>query len=293
MPPAPPLRYLSYAKINWYLDVLDRRPDGFTNIETVFQSISLHDELHVAPSETLHFTCTDPQLGGEDNLVLRAAQLLQEKAGCNQGAALHLVKNIPVAAGLAGGSGDAAAALVALNTLWDLKLNEDALHDLGAMLGSDIPFCLQGGLAAATGRGEVLEALAPIETQWLVLVHPPLEIKAGDVYKHPALARSREIPVDGKTPGFRDALAHIRGGYVSGGMFNRMESAVFADKAQLRAIPRELLNLGASAAIMSGSGPVFFGLANSELAAHRIAKGFKEYPTYVVHSVDKGVELIP
>jgi len=292
MPAGASLRYRSHAKINWYLDVLQRRPDGFTDIETIFQSVSLHDELHFSPAKKLNFTCNDLELDNSDNLVCRAARLLQEATGCTLGARIHLEKRIPVAAGLAGGSGNCAAALIALNRLWELGLDRDRLHGLGAELGSDVPFCLEGGLMAATGRGEILESLPPLKTQWLVLVHPPLEIKAGDVYNHPSLARSRETAEDGKTPGFRDAIAHIRGGQPAGATFNRMESAVFIEYPRLKEIPPKLLDLGATAAIMSGSGPVFFGLAPSELAAHRIAKGFSRFPVHVVHTVDRGVSEI-
>lgn len=289
MPPLAPLRFRSYAKINWYLDVLDKRADGFNNIETIFQSVSLYDELQLEESDTLELTCTDSSLSGDDNLVIRAARLLQEHAGCDLGARIHLEKCIPVAAGLAGGSGNCAAALLALNMLWGLELDSAVLHDLAAKLGSDVPFCLEGGLMAATGRGEVLAPLPPMATRWLVLVHPPIEVKAGDVYQHPQLVRSNEKPADGKTQRFQDALAHIRGGYASGAMLNRMENVVLSEFPQLQRIPRKLLELGAENALMSGSGPVFFALAPSELDAHRIARGFTEFPTYVVHTVEHGV----
>lgn len=289
MPPLAPLRFRSYAKINWYLDVLDKRSDGFNNIETIFQSVSLYDELHFDAADTLTLLCDDGALENDDNLVLRAARRLQQYTGTNRGVHIYLEKNIPVAAGLAGGSGNCAATLVALNEFWELNLDRPSLHALAGELGSDVPFCLEGGLMAATGRGEVLEALPPMSPRWLVLVHPPIAVKAGEVYQHPQLVRSHERPVDGKTPRFQDALAHIRGGYAAGVMLNRMENVVLSEYPELQRIPRKLLDLGAENALMSGSGPVFFALAPSELDAHRIAKGFTEFPAFVVQTIDHGI----
>lgn len=287
--------YRSHAKINLYLDVLNRREDGFTNIETIFQTVGLWDELRFAPAQTgTHFTCNDPALSDPDaNLVCRAAALLRKQTGATQGVAIHLEKHIPVAAGLAGGSGNAAAALVALNDLWDLRLGEDALQDLAGQLGSDVPYCLRGGTVAATGRGELMEKLDPIPPQWLVLVHPPLAITAGYAYGHPRLTRNTTEPVAGKTQAFRDALGRLARGDIAAVMFNRMESGIFHDHPALAAIKARLRDLGCTASAMSGSGPTVFGLCANENAARTVANQIQDYPVTVFETINHGVMRCP
>ena len=157
--------YRAPAKINLALEILGRRPDGFHEIASVIQAVGLYDELHVAPAATLRFTCDRSTLAGPDNLVLQAARALQDATGCQRGAALRLCKGIPVAAGLGGGSSDAATALVALNRHWRLGLSLAELSRIGATLGSDIPFFLAGPTAFVSGRGERVEQLPPPSTR--------------------------------------------------------------------------------------------------------------------------------
>ena len=165
------VRVRAYAKINVVLEVLGRRADGYHEICTILQAIGLFDELVCAPAAEL--TLEAPPLpDAAPNLVLRAAEALQEATGCQAGAAITLHKQIPVAAGLGGGSADAAATLVALNALWKLYLERDELARIAATLGTDVPFFLLGGTALATGRGEQLEALPDPLPRWLVLLLP-------------------------------------------------------------------------------------------------------------------------
>ena len=247
----------AYGKINLYLDVLGRRPDGFTNIETIFQTVSLHDTLTFERRDVeLLMTCSDASLDvDESNLVLRAAALLKARTGCDKGIHVHLDKRIPVAGGMAGGSVDAAATLRALNELWELELTDAALHSCALELGSDVPYCLMGGTVAATGRGEILEPLAPIPETRFVLVQPPLGISAGEVYNHPALTRNDEESADGRTPSFERALASVREGRIADMMFNRMESAIFTMHPKLATLKTQLLDAGCVSAVVSGSGP--------------------------------------
>ncbi len=165
-----------YGKINIVLEVLRKRPDGYHEIATVLQSISLADELECAPAADL--TLDAPALpDNAPNLVLRAAEALQDATGCQAGAALTLRKGIPVSAGLGGGSADAAAALVALNHAWKLYLEPAELARIAASLGSDVPFFLLGGTALATGRGEQLDALPDPLPRWLVLLIPDVLVR--------------------------------------------------------------------------------------------------------------------
>ncbi|MFA6240688.1 MAG: 4-(cytidine 5'-diphospho)-2-C-methyl-D-erythritol kinase, partial [Candidatus Hydrogenedentales bacterium] len=192
----------SHAKVNFYLDVVRRRRDGYHDIETLFQTISLADTLvvEVRPAE-LSMECSNPALEcGPSNLVLKAAEMLRKATGCRIGAHMNLAKRVPIAAGLAGGSGNAAAALVALNALWNLDLPNARLRRMALALGSDVPYCLEGGTVAATGRGERMCKLNPVPESWLVLVHPPFAVSTRAVYTSPLLHISEERPFAGRTP---------------------------------------------------------------------------------------------
>ncbi|MBI2856268.1 MAG: 4-(cytidine 5'-diphospho)-2-C-methyl-D-erythritol kinase [Chloroflexi bacterium] len=176
----------AYAKVNLTLEVLGKRSDGYHQVATVMQTVDLADELSFAPSERLLFRCNLSSLETADNLVLRAATLLKERTGCDRAAEIRLQKSIPVAAGLGGGSSDAAATLMALNRMWELALGPDELHGLAASLGSDVPFFLIGGTALAQGRGEEVQALPPMRGVHFVLLVPPVEIpqKTATLYGH-------------------------------------------------------------------------------------------------------------
>jgi 4-diphosphocytidyl-2-C-methyl-D-erythritol kinase len=282
----------SYAKINLYLDVLNQRRDGFNNIETVFLTVGLFDTLTFeAGAGGVELACSHPELPCDaSNLVLRAAQALRNMTGCAQGARIRLEKEIPIAAGLAGGSGNAAATLQALNRLWGLDLPRRALYRLALDLGSDVPYCLEGGAMAATGRGERLTPLPPVpEAPWFVLIHPPIQVTARMAYTSPILERSPEQPFAGRTASFRRALRAFRGGRWADAVSNRMETAVFPVFPELAMIKRRLLDAGCPAAAMSGSGPTVFGVCATRAGADRAAALFPEYRASVVPPVCHGV----
>src|SRR4030042_3844503 len=165
----------AYAKINLTLEVLSKRPDGYHEIASVLQAISLADTLTFEPAETLDLNCNVPELQTGDNLVLKAARLLKEISGYKKGARINLTKRIPLAAGLGSGSTDAAATLLGLNKLWGLNLAHNKLLELAAKLGSDVPFFLYGGTALAQGRGEKLTALPAATELWMILLKPAIE----------------------------------------------------------------------------------------------------------------------
>jgi 4-diphosphocytidyl-2-C-methyl-D-erythritol kinase len=283
----------SYAKINLYLDVLRQRPDKFHDIETIFQSVSLCDELSIEPtSGVLSLTCTNARLDcGAENLVLRAAIALRERTNCKAGAKMVLNKRIPIAAGLAGGSGNAAAALFALSEVWGLKLSPAELAGIGLALGSDVPYCLRGSTVAATGRGEIMRPLKSLVDVWFVLVHPDLHVNTRDVYLSPLLRKNREKRVDGFTPSFRQALKRFEVRNFPAALFNRMEGPVFSMHPQLADIKRAMLDAGCTVAIMSGSGPTVFGLCASQTLARAVAAKLAPLKTTVATSVPHGVEL--
>ena len=288
------LLYRSYAKINLYLDVLKRRRDGYHNIETIFQTVDLCDELSFAEEpHRIAITCSTPDLDtGEGNLVYKAAALLRGKYAVRQGARIHLEKHIPIAAGLAGGSGNAAAALIALNVLWDLRLPAEILRAHALELGSDVPYCTLGGAALATGRGEQLAPLPPLKSGWFVLLHPPIAVSAARTYNHELMTRNEETAFAGRTRSFRRALRHHARGDFAQLVFNRMETPVFHDFPHLAEAKHRLLEAGCTAAAMSGSGSTLFGVCAAKRDAGRVAEQFPEFRTSVVKPVPVGVERI-
>ncbi|MBI4758138.1 MAG: 4-(cytidine 5'-diphospho)-2-C-methyl-D-erythritol kinase, partial [Chloroflexi bacterium] len=179
----------AYAKINLTLDILGRRPDGYHEIASVMQAISLHDTLVFSRGQGLCIDCSDRRLAGPDNLVHRAAELLHREMGGVQGARVRLTKRIPLATGLGGGSSDAACALLGLNALWRLGLGQDRLAELASRLGSDVPFFLTGGTALVQGRGERVTPLPRPAPSWLVLAVPPVDVSAKTRTLYEALAR--------------------------------------------------------------------------------------------------------
>ena len=173
------------AKVNLTLEVLHKRADGYHEIASVMQAVSLFDSLKLSMAEEVQLVTDLPELGTQDNLVYRAARLLKETTGVSRGAEIKLRKSIPVAAGLGGGSSDAAATLLGLNRLWGLNLGNDELQALAARLGSDVPFFLGEGTALAQGRGERISTLPAPPTSWLVLLfyQNRLENKTAAAYK--------------------------------------------------------------------------------------------------------------
>jgi 4-diphosphocytidyl-2-C-methyl-D-erythritol kinase len=286
------IRCRSYAKINLYLDVLQRRPDGFHDIETVFQSVDLADELAFTETESgVSVACDAPGVPTDErNLAVRAALALREASGCRKGAYITLKKRIPAAAGLAGGSGNAAAALLALNRLWSLGRSAPELADLGARLGADVPFCMTGGTMAATGRGEHLEPVEAPRDLVYVLVHPNAAVSTAEVYGAPDLPRRSDPRPAGKTERFRKALAALAAGEFAHCVANSMETVVFQRRPELAPMKQRLLDAGCVAAAMSGSGPTLFGVCRDKTQALGVAAAAVA-PATVARSAPCGVEF--
>ena len=171
------IRVDAHAKLNLTLEVLGRREDGYHEVASIMQTLDLADTVTIRPADSLGLSCTVPELSGAENLALRAAELLRREAGVSDGASIHIEKRIPVAAGLGGGSADAAATLVGLNRLWRLHLSEDRLRRVGAKLGSDVPFLIEGGTATGLGRGERVRHIPTPRLPWLVISTPNVEMR--------------------------------------------------------------------------------------------------------------------
>jgi 4-diphosphocytidyl-2-C-methyl-D-erythritol kinase len=261
------------AKLNLFLRVLGRRADGFHEIETLVQPLTLADGVEARVAEDgfelqVVGEYADQVPEGEDNLALRAARVLAEEAKISKGARLLLVKRIPVAAGLGGGSSDAAAALRALDLLWNCRLGADALVRLAARIGSDVPALVGGGPVLARGRGERVESVNLMKTWWVV-VTPPFAVRAEEAY---GWWDEYGGPV-GRDPA--RLLAALEGDdptAVGRLLFNDLEGPASARHAEIRAVRSALLEGGALGVVMCGSGPTVAGLARDGDHAEELAR---------------------
>lgn len=260
------------AKVNLTLDILGKRADGYHEVRSVMQTIGLADRLEVTAAAELAFTCTEPALATPENVVYRAARLLQEEYGVRRGAALRLEKRIPVAAGLGGGSSDAAGTIAALNRLWDLRLPLAEQQRLAAQLGSDVPFFLTGGMALATGRGERITPLPPLPSHWVVLVPLPVALSTAAVY-------GAVTPAD-YTSGVAtaDAVAAAQRGSLSAQSrwHNALARPARVLAPHVAAAQTALQQAGAEHAHVSGSGPTVFSVTGEEAGARVLAAKLRE-----------------
>ena len=258
----------AYAKVNLTLAVGEKRPDGYHEVVSVMQRVSLHDTLTAEQTrEGITLTCSDPALpSGEENLAHRAASLFFRETGIAGGAALTLEKRIPSQAGLGGGSSDAASALLALRKLYAPALSDTELETMAAALGSDVPFFIRGGTQLATGRGEVLSPLPPLTDGWFVIVKPTESFSTPAMYR-----RLDELP-----PACTPPLPPLQGGLpaLAAGLFNRFEAAIPAGSA-VWDIMAWLAAYGALASLLSGSGSAVFGLFDTETAVHAAVEALR------------------
>ena len=259
----------AYAKINWTLDVLDRRDDGYHELKSVMQTIALADTLRLTPEAPgrLTFACNVPELNTQDNLAVRAARAMQRVAGtAAPGIRVELSKCIPTQAGLGGGSSDAAAMLVALNALWRLGLDDPALERIGADLGSDVPFFIRGGTAVIAGRGERVSPLPDAEQLWLVVAKPAVSVPTPAVFR--ALT-----PEDFGHGAWTDAVttAVLAGSEMPFGLLhNDLEPGVLRSFPEVAEARNTLAHAGAPVVRMSGSGSALFAPFREVDAAARV-----------------------
>jgi 4-diphosphocytidyl-2-C-methyl-D-erythritol kinase len=270
----------SPCKVNLLLNILGRRPDGFHELETVLQPVAVCDRLSFERSgRDLQLTCNAPGLPTDGrNLVYRAATQFLEAAGIKEGVRVDLQKNIPLAAGLGGGSGNAATTLLGLNELFGGPLGADQLQRLAASLGSDVPFFLQSGPALGTGRGEriePLEAFTALKGAAFVLIHPGFGIATAWAYQQ--LARFPQA-LNGRPGRAQELISRLQGAELraAGAEFYNSLEAPALEKYPLLALFQEFLRAnGAAATLMSGSGSTTFALAPNLSAAEALAEKFK------------------
>ncbi|MEJ7846950.1 MAG: 4-(cytidine 5'-diphospho)-2-C-methyl-D-erythritol kinase [Pyrinomonadaceae bacterium] len=250
----------SFAKINLHLEVLGKRSDGYHDLCTIFQTVSLHDTLDFEKSGELRLTCDDPQIPTDGrNLIVAAANLLKERSNVDSGAEIHLEKRIPSPGGLGGGSSNAAAALVGLARLWDIEISMAELVEIAVEIGSDVPFFLYGGTAAGTGRGTDITRMNDFDGKYMLIVTPDVAVSTRKAFEGLNLT----------TTGAKSILNNCRFDGESidlqrAALRNDFETTVFAAHPEIGNVKRTLLHLGARQALMSGSGASVFGIFDKE-----------------------------
>jgi 4-diphosphocytidyl-2-C-methyl-D-erythritol kinase len=271
---------LSPAKINLGLEILDRRPDGYHEIRTILHAITLFDELAASPSRQQRLTINDPRLDHSENLAVRAAHVWSEEIDPrHRSLDLHLTKRIPAAAGLGGASSNAASVLMIANALYELEPDPARMHALAARLGSDVPFFLDGPAAVASGRGEALRPISPLSEAWLVLATPNISIPKK------TLTMYRSLKPEDFTRGdfVADAAASIERGKPLNEqhLFNAFERPLMRLYPELEWLPRNMRSYGANRVGLSGAGPTWYAMMDSEPAAVTLANKLRMQPLSV------------
>ncbi|CAM3254923.1 4-(cytidine 5'-diphospho)-2-C-methyl-D-erythritol kinase [Filibacter tadaridae] len=264
------------AKINLTLDVLHKREDGFHEVEMIMTTVDLADRVWLrSTNDGLITIKTSERFVPSDrkNFAYQAAELLQRKYGIKKGVEITLEKSIPVAAGLAGGSSDAAATLRGLNRLWNLRIEADELASLSAQIGSDVAFCVHGGTALATGRGEIIERLPIPPNCWVILAKPAISVSTADIYGKLNLATIQHP----STAGMIDALEESNYEAMCKAVGNVLEPVTMELYPQVITLKEQMVKFGADAVLMSGSGPTVFGLVQHESRVPRIYNGLKGF----------------
>lgn len=257
------------AKVNLGLDVLRRRENGYHDVKMVMQTVNLYDTLTISKTENAQIiitTNTGELPLNEDNLIYKAAKLLSTHTGKEYGVKIHLDKQIPIAAGMAGGSTDAAATLLGLNALYDLGLNKEELAKIGVKIGADVPYCIYGGTCLSEGIGEVLTKLPDAPDCFVVIAKPGIGVSTKYVYENLHIETVKDHPdIDGMI----DAIKADNLDGVAQKMENVLETVTIKRYPEIAVMKECLLENGAENALMSGSGPTVFGIFKEEEKAKR------------------------
>ena len=284
----------SRAKINLSIDVLGKRQDGYHLVEMIMQTIDLYDliEINEKDNDQITIKSTSDEIPLDcNNLVYKAANLIKKTFNINKGVEIHIKKNIPVAAGMAGGSSNAAAVLVGLNKLWNLNLSNQQLEKIGLKLGADVPFCINGGAVLASGIGEELTPIKGLTKDVCILVcKPDLFVSTKEVYE---CIDSKDIDKRPNNKFLIECLKNEDTRQLAENMFNVLEGVTVEMHPVIQQIKDIMITNKALGAMMSGSGPTVFGLYENKEDAYMcksiLEKQFKQ--TFVVACEEKGVEV--
>ena len=286
----PPVRLKAFAKINMRLEILGRRPDGYHELRTIFQTISLHDtiELETTRGSSVELVVEgDAGLANEPskgNLVHRAIEAARRELGWKRGVRATLTKRIPVGRGLGGGSSDAAAALVGMMRLARKTIEADRLMEIGSSLGADVPFFLFGGRALGIGRGDEIYPLPDRPRQTVLVISPhDIAVRTADAYGWLRRGLTKRAQ-----PRRIWSFCALCWGSQDAGLLNDFEAAVFPRHSRLGIIKRKLLQSGAADASLAGSGSAVFALFRSPAMARRAAQGFPQDQVFICDTVSRG-----
>ncbi|WP_370835484.1 4-(cytidine 5'-diphospho)-2-C-methyl-D-erythritol kinase [Clostridium tertium] len=269
------MRMKAYAKVNISLDIVGKREDGYHLLEMIMQSIDLYDEIVIEKQKKeITIKCNKPYVPTDErNLAYKAAQLFIEKYDIDSGVNINIKKNIPVCAGLAGGSTDAATVLKIMNSLFDINASDEELMVLGLKLGADVPYCIKGGTALCKGIGEEVTALKGFKDKVIVLVKPPFGVSTNSVYQEFNIEKARNHP---NTSLIIDAINNDNLKMVCDNMKNLLENVTLRKHKILINIKEEMRHNGAMGTMMSGSGPTVFAFFDDMLKAQRCFEKMKE-----------------
>ncbi|QSZ27478.1 4-(cytidine 5'-diphospho)-2-C-methyl-D-erythritol kinase [Aceticella autotrophica] len=280
----------SYAKINLSLDVLGRRSDGYHLVSMVMQSVNLYDMLVFEKSDNLSINCNNRDIPlDENNLIMKAALILKDKYG-GSGAEIFLNKKIPIAAGLGGGSSNAAATLYALNKLWKLNLNKKDLKEIALLLGADVPFFIEGGTKLSEGIGERLKDLKAPKMSVLI-VNPAVNVSTAEVYK-----RYDDLNISNNNY-TKKMIKAINSGNIyniAEKLGNDLERVTINMYPIIEKMKTDMAELGAIGTLMSGSGSTVFGIFDEDKLLQNAEKEFNKrgFFAYIANTIDKGIEFI-
>ena len=289
------MRLSAFAKINWSLDITGVREDGYHLMDMLMQPISLADEIELSPlfSEEIRLTTGGypPCRADEHNLAYRAAEALKKATGFPLGVSIHVEKQIPIGAGLGGGSADAAGVLFGLNRLWETGLSGAELESIGLTLGADVPFCLRGGLARTTGIGENLKAVPNKYCYWLIVVQPCHGLKTGEVFqlwrdgpelRHPDTDAAETALREGSLTDLCDGIGNV------------LEPVASRLRPEIPQAIRELRNAGALRAVMTGSGSAVFGIFQSSVLAEKAWRQLRTRwrNTFLCHTQQDSIRIL-
>ena len=270
------MRLQAFAKINLGLDVLGKREDGYHEVRMIMQTIRMYDQLDMRKSVEpgIHLTTNKKYIPvDENNLVWRAAKLMMDTCGIMEGVSIHLHKVIPVAAGMAGGSSDAAATLVGMNRLFHCGLSKEKLMELGVQIGADVPYCVLRGTALAEGIGEKLTVLPPMPDCWILIGKPGISVSTKYVYTtldlntntvHPDIDGMKKALEDGNLYGITERMGNV------------LQDVTIPAYPEVERIKEQMQTLGAVNAMMSGSGPTVFGIFDNEEKAQEACQKLRE-----------------
>lgn len=264
----------AYAKINLSLDVVCRRDDGYHDVNMIMQSLELNDTVEAELTDGgIEVTCDSASVpGGKGNIAYRAARLMIDKCGRDCGVRIHIKKRIPVCAGLAGGSADGAAVIRLMNALLGANFDSATLESVAAAVGSDVPFCINGGTALAFGTGTQIKSLPSFGSHIVLLVKPPIDVPTPWVYKNLKLGEVVHPDIDG----FISALERNDADSALATSGNVLESVTISKYPIIENIKSEMINNGAKFSMMSGSGPTVFGIFENKCDAENAARFFKK-----------------